>query len=269
MLALNKGINQLLDVISQLRAEDGCAWDRKQTMESLLPYTQEEVWELLDAILSGDKAHIEEELGDVLFQVIFYAKIAEEESWSNFDTVAAKMAEKLIRRHPHVFADEVWADDKDRLIQWEKIKRQEKIQKPGESEVFILDDIPAKLPPLLKSKKLQKRAASVGFDWPDISFVFEKFSEELEELKQAIEEKDQAHIEEEFGDLLFVMANLGRHLKIDPGVALEKCNRKFTVRFNFVEKNLRLQNCSFEEASLEQMEALWQQAKSLKKAQSS
>ena len=263
MLALNKGINQLLEVISQLRAEDGCAWDRKQTMESLLPYTQEEVWELLDAILSGDNDHIEEELGDVLFQVIFYAQIAKEEGWSDFDKVAAKMAEKLIRRHPHVFADEVWADDKERLIQWEKIKRQEKSKITTDSEQLLLDDIPTNLPPLLKSKKLQKRAASVGFDWPHISFVFEKFNEELEELKQAIEEKDKNHIEEEFGDLMFVMVNLGRHLKIDPGVALEKCNRKFSTRFGYVEKSLKQQSGSFEEASLEEMEALWQKAKKI------
>jgi ATP diphosphatase len=233
-------------------------------MESLLPYTQEEVWELLDAILSEDKVHIEEELGDVLFQVLFYAKIAEEEGWSDFDKIATKMSEKLIRRHPHVFADEVWGDDIDRLKQWENIKRQEKKQLSATIEHKILDDIPANLPPLLKSKKLQKRAASVGFDWPDISLVFAKLNEELEELRDAIKEQDGDHIEEEFGDLMFVMVNLGRHLKLDPGVALEKCNRKFSSRFGFVEQNLLQQNRSFEDATLEEMETLWQMAKKQK-----
>ncbi len=249
-------------MISQLRAEDGCAWDRKQTMESLLPYTQEEVWELVDAILSSDKTHIEEELGDVLFQVIFYAKIAEEEGWSDFDQVAMKMSEKLIRRHPHVFANEIWGDDKQRLMKWEQIKRQEKLDATGKP-ALLLDDIPTNFPPLLKAKKLQKRAASIGFDWPDITPVFDKLNEELTELKEAIENSDRNHIEEEFGDLMFVMANLGRHLKIDPSIALEKCNRKFIQRFNFVEKQITQTIGSLEDATLEQMEQLWIQAKTL------
>ncbi len=257
---VNGGIKQLLEVMNQLRAEQGCPWDRKQTMETLLPYTQEETWELTDAILSGDEIHIEEELGDVLFQVVFYAKISEEQGWSNFDTVALKMAEKLVRRHPHVFANEVWGDDKDRLVQWEKIKRAEKKQQTTEKQL-LLDDIPASLPPLLKAKKLQKRAASVGFDWPDCTPVFTKIDEEIGELKEAMELSQREQVEEEFGDLMFTLVNLGRHLKIDPGIALEKCNRKFSKRFGFIEKSLTKEKLNLEQASLEKMELLWQQAK--------
>ncbi len=257
---LNKGLNELLEVMRQLRGEEGCPWDKKQTMESLLPYTQEESWELTDAILSGDKPHIADELGDLLFQVVFYASIAEEQGWSSFDKVAGNTAKKLTRRHPHVFADEHWGDDKQRLAAWEKIKRAEKI-KEGQKPETLLEDIPATLPPFLKAKKIQKRAASVGFDWPDKQPVLDKIDEELDELKQAILSDDKPHTEEEFGDLLFTLVNLGRHLKIDPGIALEKCNRKFKQRFLHIEKSLLAKGRSLEQTSLDEMESLWQQAK--------
>ena len=257
---MNKGINQLLKVMRDLRSEKGCPWDKKQTMETLLPYTQEESWELADAILSGDKTHITEELGDLLFQVVFYSRIAEEEGWGSFDQVAEDTAKKLTGRHPHVFADEKWDTDKQRLAAWEKIKRTEKQANKSQPQT-LLEDIPTILPPLLKAKKIQKRAASIGFDWDDYKPVLDKVDEELEELKQALDSDDKSHIEEEFGDLLFALVNLGRHLKIDPGIALEKCNGKFKHRFLHIETSLLKNGSSLEQASLDEMEALWQQAK--------
>lgn len=261
------GIDKLLSIMVDLRSEQGCPWDKKQTLETLTPYTLEETYELVDAIISGDKLHIEEELGDVLFQVVFYAKIAEEEGWSSFNTIAVKTAEKLLERHPHVFSDEIWSTDKERLMAWEKIKRlQKKQQNPtGEPSVSeaILDDIPKNLPALMKAKKLQKRAASVNFDWPDYSYVIDKIDEELLELKQAIVQKERGHVEEELGDLLFALVNLGRHLKIDPEIALEKCNLKFRKRFSYIEKKLADKGMHPEDSNLDEMDKYWQQAKKL------
>ncbi len=260
-----KGMQNLLNTMKQLRSEEGCPWDKKQTLETLIPYTLEETYELIDAIISGDKSHIEDELGDILFQVVFYASIAEEEGWSNFDTIAMKTAAKLVERHPHVFAEENWLTDQQRLAGWEKIKRAQNKKRKSSGEhsgsESILDDIPENLPALIKAKKLQKRAASVHFDWPDYSFVLDKIDEELSELKQAITQDDHTHREEELGDLLFALVNLGRHLKIDPQLALEKCNRKFKKRFAYIEKQLADSGKKIEDSNLAEMEIYWQQAK--------
>ena len=263
-----KGLKKLLNIMNTLRSEQGCPWDKKQTLETLTPYTLEETYELIDAIISGDKAHIEEELGDVLFQVVFYACIAEEQGWSSFDAIAMKTAEKLVERHPHVFADENWSTDQQRLAGWEKIKRAQNKKRMLVGELTdsasILDDIPKNLPALMKAKKLQKRAASVNFDWPDFSFVIDKIDEELLELKQAISQRDPVHTEEELGDLLFALVNLGRHLKIDPEIALEKCNLKFKKRFGYIETQLSQSGKKPEDSDLTEMENYWQQAKTLK-----
>jgi len=248
--------------MEKLRSEKGCPWDIKQTMESLTSYTLEETYELIDAILEGEPEHITEELGDLLFQVVFYAQISKEENGQDFNQIADLMAQKLIERHPHVFSNKTWNTDQERLVEWERIKRaQRKNRKNTDLPDSILDEIPKNLPPLLKGKKLQKRAASVKFDWPDYHFVLDKIDEELIELKEAIEEGSQNFMEEEFGDLLFALVNLGRHLKIDPEIALEKCNRKFISRFQFIEKKLAQQSILIENSNLDEMESLWQLAK--------
>lgn len=259
------GINKLLKVMADLRGELGCPWDKKQTMDSLTSYTLEETYELIDAILSGESEHIEEELGDVLFQIVFYAQIMEENQKSNFDRIAEKMASKLIERHPHVFADDHWDTDEDRLKGWEHIKRKQRQKRKSSGSISILDEIPPNLPSMLKGKKLQKRAASVNFDWPDYHHVLAKIDEELQELKESIETHSRLEVEEELGDLLFAIVNLGRHLKIDPEIALEKCNQKFIRRFQYIETSLQQQSKNIENSSLDEMETLWQSAKQKEK----
>ena len=253
------GVAELTEVMRRLRdPEGGCPWDLKQSFESLLPYTIEETYEVVDAIQSGDMAAIKDELGDLLFQVVFYAQLAKEQGDFVFDDIAAHTANKLISRHPHVFGSDAERNLSDAEIkaQWEQIKQQERTEKNARGSVF--DDIPSQLPSILKAAKLQKRAASVGFDWPEAEPVYDKIEEEIQEVKEAT---DQAHIEEEIGDLLFAVVNLARHKQVNPEAALQRANEKFKSRFQNIEQRLRERDKHPTDCNLDELEALWQQAK--------
>ena len=258
-------INKLLGVMEQLRhPETGCPWDKKQTYESIAPYTIEEAYEVEDAIERKDIEALKSELGDLLFQVVFYSQIANEEGEFNFDDVVEAITEKMVRRHPHVFEIETFQNSEEQTNNWETHKAEERRRRAAveKRSMSILDDIPNNLPALIRAKKLTKRAATVGFDWPQTGQVVAKIDEELAEVKAEINaHASQKYIEDEIGDLLFTIANLARHFKIDPEAALKKTNRKFIDRFHFIEQKLESANMSFEDASLERMEELWQTAK--------
>ncbi len=255
-----QGINKLIRIMQALRDPDGgCPWDQKQSYQSILPYTIEEVYEVAEAIENQDYLSLKDELGDLLFQVIFYAQIAKEEEKFDFNDIVVNIGEKLIRRHPHVFADTDYQDEKQLHQAWElqkQIERQAKSQ--SISKQSVLDDIPKVMPELKKAQKIQQRVAKVGFDWPDVIPVWDKLEEECIEVKEAAEEGDKNHLEEELGDLLFVMVNLVRHYGFDADIALRKANQKFDKRFRLLES---LSTKPLNESSLEEMEALWLVAK--------
>ncbi len=248
-------MKKLLDIIQQLRdPKTGCPWDIEQTFSSIAPYTIEEAYEVADAIEQQDMTGLKSELGDLLFQVVFHAQMAEESGYFDFNDVVEAVSDKMIDRHPHVFeanAPRLTAEQQTHA--WEKAKSKNKIS--------VLDGIANNLPELLKAVKLTKYAAVIGFDWPDINQVFDKLDEETAELKEAIVEQDNTHIEEELGDLLFVCANLARHLKIDPSSALRKANHKFEKRFRAVEKLAKGQQPKKENFDLKVLDELWNQVK--------
>lgn len=260
-------MQQLLAIMAQLRnPEGGCPWDLKQDFRSILPHTLEEAYEVADAIESDDRMQLRDELGDLLFQVVFYCQLAREEGSFEFADVAQTMSDKLIRRHPHVFspsADEAElgtsALDADQVLQkWEAIKQAERDAKHQHS---VLDDVPNALPAMQRSAKLQKRAANVGFDWPDVTPVLANMAEELEEIEQAFASGDKDHTLEELGDLMFACVNMARHLKQDPEQVMRAANAKFERRFRFLETQLVEAGESLESVGLERMEAGWKAAK--------
>ncbi len=251
-------IESLLEIMRRLRApETGCPWDREQDFASIAPYTIEEAYEVASAIEHQDWPALKDELGDLLFQVVFHSRMAEERGLFAFGDVVAAITGKMLRRHPHVFAGNTGIDSAAaQTVAWEEHKKQERAAK---AQTGLLDDVPRALPALLRALKLQKRAASVGFDWDSAPKVLEKVIEEAHEIVEAQEQGlPQEKIAEEVGDLLFVAANLARHLKVDPEDALRGANAKFERRFRFIERSL---GSRLEEASLEEMEALWQRAK--------
>jgi ATP diphosphatase len=260
-------LDDLLYLMKRLRdPQDGCLWDRQQTFASIVPHTLEEAYELVDAIDRGDLSQIKDELGDVLFQVIFYAQLGSEQGEFTFNEVVNNLVEKLLRRHPHVFPDgslksrvgEQAVATEQVAQSWETIKAGERKAK---EQYSVLDDVPISLPAMTRSAKLQKRAAKVGFDWDDINEVIKKLHEELAEIQEARELQDQQAIESEVGDLLMCCVNLARYLKVDPEVALRSSNSKFERRFYFIEKELKANGLTPEEATLEQMDRLWDEAK--------
>ncbi len=259
---MSRDIATLLDIMRQLRNPNGgCPWDIEQTFATIAPYTIEEAYEVAAAIEDEDWPALKEELGDFLFQVVFHAQMAAERGLFDFGDVVAAITEKMIRRHPHVFAGMKGIDTADaQLRAWEEHKKKERGEKAAEAG--LLDDVPRALPALLRAIKLQKRAATVGFDWDSAPKVVEKIAEEAREIAEARQSgADQKTLEEELGDLLFAVANLARHLKVDPEAALQAANTKFTRRFRFIEQSLRAQGKSPRDTSLDDMEALWQQAK--------
>lgn len=258
-------IDKLIDVMARLRhPTEGCPWDVEQTFETIVPYTIEEAYEVADAVDRRDMAALRDELGDLLLQVIFHSRMAEEQDDFAFDDVAGAIAEKLIRRHPHVFGDKE-ADDGDAVIAtWESIKAAERAEKAANDgrPASVLDDVPAAFPALMRAEKLQKRAARVGFDWPDVAPVYDKITEEMGELKAEIDGGGSAQrVAEEAGDLLFSCVNLLRHLKVDPEAALRSANAKFERRFRAVETALAADGRQPSDADLAELEALWQRAK--------
>ena len=245
----------------RLRDPDGgCPWDLEQNFATIAPYTIEEAYEVASAIETGDYAHLKDELGDLLLQVVFHSQMADEQGLFAFSDVVRAICDKMIRRHPHVFAQGPARTPEAVSLAWEEIKRSERAG-GAQTPQSLLDDVPAALPALMRAVKLQNRAAQVGFDWPSAVHVTDKIAEESRELAEASAWAEPEKVAEEFGDLLFAMANLARHLKLDPEDALRGANAKFIRRFKVIEAGLRAGGRSLEEASLEEMEALWQQAK--------
>ncbi|MEZ5892209.1 MAG: nucleoside triphosphate pyrophosphohydrolase [Parvularculaceae bacterium] len=256
-------IDALLEVMARLRSpEGGCPWDLEQNFRTIAPYTIEEAYEVADAIERGDMKALKEELGDLLFQSVFHAQMAKEAGLFSFGDVAQEIADKMIRRHPHVFGETEMRSAEEQTAAWEEQKAEERKAK---GEDGLLADVPAGLPGLTRAVKLQKRAGRVGFDWPDARSVLDKIAEETEELKEAMDASDKDHVEEEFGDLLFVLANLSRHLDIDPESALRRANEKFIRRFRHIEKTFAARGESLAGASLDEMEAVWNEAKAIDK----
>ncbi|WP_083811551.1 nucleoside triphosphate pyrophosphohydrolase [Asticcacaulis biprosthecium] len=252
-------IESLLDVMRRLRDPvGGCPWDREQTFATIAPYTIEESYEVADAIQRDDMRDLKEELGDLLFQVVFHSRLAEEQGLFDFHDVAAAMSEKLIRRHPHVFGDVGDRTADEQNVAWEVTKAEERKAK---NKTGILDDVPVGLPALTRAAKLTKRAARVGFDWPNVQEVIDKLDEETAELKVEIRAGDLDKAREELGDLLFVMANLARKLDVEPEDALRLTNAKFVRRFQSIEDALRAQGRTPDQSNLEEMDALWNAAK--------
>lgn len=256
-------LEELLRIMEKLRdKENGCPWDIKQTMASIVPHTIEEAYEVADAISRRDWDDSKAELGDLLLQVVFLSQIASEEGLFNFSDVAACVSEKLIRRHPHIFGDEYFATSEEQLVSWEKIKKEERDEKGYTS---VLDDVPHALPGLLRAEKLQKRCKNHGFDWDNIKDVEAKVAEEMQEVSDEIHarEVDQEKIEEEIGDLFFAVVNLARHAKVKPEAALQKANRKFERRFRAVETAIQAKGKTLDESSLSEMDAEWDRVKTL------
>jgi MazG family protein len=251
------GIARLQEIVSRLRAPDGCPWDREQTHESLRPLLIEECYEVIDAIERSDDANLREELGDLLLHIVMHAQMGAERGAFSLEEVAATVCEKMIRRHPHVFGDKLAADSEAVLRQWEQIKRSEKGGASG-----VLDNVAGALPALLKAQTVQKKAARVGFDWPDVEPVFGKFAEEVAEVREAIAAGDAVSLEAEVGDLLFTAVTLARKLGVDAETALAGSTNRFVSRFQAIERELHSAGRKVEETPLEELDRIWEKVKS-------
>ncbi len=259
-------IATLIDLMARLRSPNGgCAWDLEQTFATIAPYTIEEAYEVADAIERGDLADLREELGDLLFQVVFHARMAEEARAFNFDDVARRVTEKMIRRHPHVFGDAEARSAADQTTAWEASKARERAEK-GEETAGLLDAVAVTLPALTRATKLSARAARVGFVWPTTEEILAKLDEEVAELRVELAAGDKARAKAELGDVLFVCANIARALEVDPEDALRGANAKFVRRFGFIEQSLRARGRSPEQSDLVEMDALWNAAKAAERA---
>lgn len=245
--------------MAQLRApEGGCPWDRAQTYATIVPYTLEEAYEVADAIDRDDRQALKKELGDLLFQVVFYAQLAREEAAFTFEDVVEAITEKMIHRHPHVFGDVEYANQAEQTAAWEQLKRAEQ-ESPSTSQ---MDGVPRTLPAMARAIKLQRKAAQVGFDWATLTPVLDKMQEELSEIRGVLEAADSAErIHEEVGDFLFATLNLARHLNVDPESALRATNNKFERRFRYIEARLGESGRNCAQSSLAEMDALWERAK--------
>jgi MazG family protein len=274
--------DDLVALMARLRSPDGCPWDREQTYASLAPMLLEEAYEAFEAVeeaREGNPAELRDELGDLLFQIVFYAQVAQERGDFTVVDVTDAIHTKMVRRHPHVFADAEAADSAEVLRNWEAIKAEEKRNAGKESRnanASLLDGVSGKAPALMEAHQLSTKAARIGFDWQRVEDIFDKLQEEIEELREAIRESDaakeeadeaadgeerQQRVREEMGDLLFAVTNIARHLKTEPEAALKLANRKFRRRFQYIERELERQGRSLDAATLEEMEALWQEAK--------
>jgi MazG family protein len=255
---------RLVEVMSRLRAPGGCPWDRKQTFDTIKSYLLEETYEVLDAIDARDWPGLAEELGDLLLQPVFLAEMAAEQGLFTISDSLDAINEKLVRRHPHVFGNAVAETPEDVKQRWDEIKKHEKLTRASSSE-SVLEGVPRNLPALVEADKISHKAASLGFEWPDISGVVEKLQEEAAELASARETGTPEHVEHEIGDLLFTVVNLARFLKVDPEQALRKTNRRFRERFAHVEKEIAANRETPAGISVQRMEELWQEAKRLEK----
>ena len=264
--AAQAAIARLLGIMDKLRDPGGCPWDREQTLRSLTPYLLEEAHEVIEAIEAGDAAHHREELGDLLFQVVFQSRIAREEGSFDFAAVCDSIAEKLTRRHPHVFGDVSVSGSREVVKNWERIKADERKAK-GEKPRSDIGGVPTALPALVRAERITEKASAVGFDWPDVKGVLAKVREELSELEDAMSRAtgggaaEREHVEHELGDLLFALANLGRFLKVHPEEALRAAVRRFEARFRHIEDRLREAGRTPRESTLEEMDRYWNEAK--------
>jgi MazG family protein len=269
-----KTFDDLIALMARLRSPDGCPWDREQTYATLAPMLLEEAYEAFEAVqdsLEGQSEKLRDELGDLLFQIVFYAQVAKERGDFSIADVTDAVHTKMVRRHPHVFGDASAANTTEVLRNWEAIKAEEKRAAAGEEikGASILDGVSSKAPALMEAHQLSTKAARVGFDWQHADDIFAKIEEELHELRAAIaehaeskQEADHTRVREEIGDLLFAVSNIARHMHIEPEAALKLTNRKFRRRFRYIEESLRLRGQSFEATTLDEMESLWQEAKS-------
>lgn len=255
---MSKRFNNLLKIMSRLRGKKGCPWDKEQTTESLKPFLIEEAYEVIEAIDEKSPEKMKEELGDLLLQVVFHAQLAKERKEFDMEDILETLEEKLIRRHPHVFGDASYEDAKEVLVQWEKIKKEEKANIKRES---MLDSVPKELPALLRAHRLQDKASRVGFDWKHINDVFAKVEEEIKEFKGAVEEKKPDEIEDELGDIFFALVNVARFLEINPEDALRKTISKFISRFRYIEEKAKEAKRELSDMTLEEMDKFWEEAK--------
>jgi len=260
-------IFELLEIMARLRTpQGGCPWDLEQTFATIAPYTVEEAYEVADAIERHDLADLKDELGDLLFQVVFHARMAEEQAAFDFGDVAEAIVAKMLRRHPHVFGDAAHRTAAEQTVAWEAIKADERAAKGPKGSASLMDDVPVALPALTRAVKLSKRAARVGFVWPSAREVMAKLHEEVEELEVEIEAGEVEKAREELGDVLFVCANLARELDVDPEAALRGANAKFVRRFQFIEAALAARGSSPEQSDLAEMDGLWDAAKAAERA---
>ncbi|GHU03982.1 nucleoside triphosphate pyrophosphohydrolase [Alphaproteobacteria bacterium] len=261
-----RSIDRLLSIMARLRdPETGCPWDAQQDFGAIAPYTLEEAYEVVEAIETDDMDSLKDELGDLLLQVVFHSRMAEERNLFSFEDVASAIADKMVRRHPHVFADAAFDNQEQQAAAWEAEKAKERAVKIGPSRnVGILGGVSVALPAATRAAKLQARAARAGFDWPDAAQILDKVAEEAQEVRDELE-KNGSHerIEDEIGDLLFACINLARKLSVDPESAIRRCNRKFERRFRFIESELKRNRKSVHTVGLPEMEALWNAAKRL------
>ncbi len=255
---MTDNLDKLVNLMARLRGPDGCPWDRKQTPESLKPFLIEECYEVVDALEEGNPSKIREELGDLLFQIIFHARIAEERGDFTMGDVIATNVEKMTRRHPHVFGEEKLTTDREVLSKWEEIKKKEKGYEDRKS---ILEGVPRSMPSLIRAHRLQERAARVGFDWKHLNETLPKLDEEIAEFKESLRTEDAARIEEELGDIFFMLVNISRFLDVDPEEALRKTISKFIRRFRYIEEKAADAGRSLNDMTLDEMEKLWQEAK--------
>jgi MazG family protein len=262
-------MKQLLEIMARLRdPHEGCPWDRDQTFATIAPHTIEEAYEVADSIERGDMGELRDELGDLLFQVVFYAQMAREEGLFDFHDVERAICEKMLRRHPHVFGDDVVTSVEEQSRAWARHKTEERQKKEASAIPGQLDGVASALPALIRAGKLQKRAAEVGFDWPDIEPVFDKVHEEIDEVRVELEQGvSHQLLEKEIGDLLFACVNLARHAKVDAETALRSANSKFERRFRSVESALSGQGRSLSEATLWEMDELWNRVKAEEKGE--
>ncbi len=260
MSTAGEKFQQLVGIMARLRAPGGCPWDREQTFDSIKPYTLEETYEVLDAIDRHDWGELREELGDFLLQAVFYAQMAEEQKLFGIGDALDAINQKLIRRHPHVFGEESAESAGDVTRIWGEVKAAERKEK-GKEEHGLLGSVPRALPALVEAQQIASRAAGVGFDWENAEQVIEKLHEELAELDEARRGASRSELENEIGDLLFVLVNLARFVKVDPEQALRRTNAKFRERFAYIERKLAERGKTPRESSIQEMEELWQEAK--------